>query len=134
MTENKTPRCSCGDSSDTNKIIFPCSGHANTGQVTNLAAIQLTEEGFGSAACIALLASGAKDIIKSAKDADEIVILDGCPMQCAKKIAESKNIPVSRHLVVTELGQKKGKPKDFTDDDVETVVSALWEGKGKTGK
>ena len=34
------------------------SGQANVGQLTNLAALHLTEEGFGNIACVALLAMG----------------------------------------------------------------------------
>ena len=126
------PTCTCGQSAE-KRIIFPCAGQANTGQITNLAAIQLTEEGFGSIACVALLATGAETLIAGAKDADEVVVLDGCPMLCAKKIAEAEGVPVGQHLVVTDLGIAKGPSKSYTDDDVETVVSAAWEGRGRVG-
>ena len=122
--------CTCGQSAE-KRIIFPCAGQANTGQITNLAAIQLTEEGFGSIACVALLATGAEGLIAGANDADEVVVLDGCPMLCAKKIAEAQGVPVGQHLVVTDLGIAKGSSKSYTDDDVETVVSAVWEGRGR---
>lgn len=127
MAEN--PKCTCGQS-ETKRIIFPCAGQANTGQITNLAAIALTEEGFGSIACVALLATGSEGLVKGAKDAEEVVVLDGCPMLCAKKIAQAQGVPISRHLVVTELGIAKGPSKSYTDGDIETVVSACWEGKG----
>jgi len=124
------PTCTCGQNEE-RRIIFPCAGQANTGQITNLAAIQLTEEGFGSIACVALLATGAEGLVAGAKNADEVVVLDGCPMLCAKKIAEAQGVPVGQHLVVTELGIAKGPSKSYTDDDVETVVSAVWEGRGR---
>ncbi|MBN1432098.1 MAG: DUF2703 domain-containing protein [Methanomicrobiaceae archaeon] len=127
MAENA--KCTCGQS-ETKRIIFPCAGQANTGQITNLAAIALTEEGFGSIACVALLATGAEGLVKGAMEAEEVVVLDGCPMLCAKKIAQEKGVSVGRHLVVTELGIAKGPSRSYTDDDIETVVSACWEGKG----
>jgi uncharacterized metal-binding protein len=127
----ETPACSCGQN-EKNRIIFPCAGQANTGQITNLAAIELTEEGYGSIACTALLATGSKGIIENSKNADEIVVLDGCTMNCAKKIAEAQGIFVDQHLVMTELGIAKGPSKSYTDDDIETAVSACWEGRGKT--
>ncbi|MFA5332152.1 MAG: putative zinc-binding protein [Methanoregula sp.] len=129
MTE--TPKCSCGSNEKT-RIIFPCAGQANTGQLTNLAAIQLTDEGYGSIACIALLATDAENLIKNAKKAEEVVVLDGCPMQCAKKIAEAQGVPVGQHLIMTELGIVKGPSKNYTDDDVEKIVSACWKGEGRT--
>ncbi|MDE4908561.1 putative zinc-binding protein [Methanogenium marinum] len=128
--------CSCGEAQQTektvNRIIFPCAGVANTGQITNCAAIQLTEEGYGGAACTALLATGAKGIVDAAKDADEVIILDGCPARCVGKIAEAQGICVAQNIVVTELGIEKKGSREYTEDDIETVVSAVWEGKGRT--
>jgi uncharacterized metal-binding protein len=122
--------CSCG-ANEPKRIIFPCAGQANTGQISNLAALQLTEEGFGSIACVALLAIGAEGLVTTARNADEVVILDGCPMLCGRTIADDRDIPVAQHLVMTELGIIKGPSKSFTDDDVERVVSACWAGEGK---
>ncbi|GAB7016450.1 putative zinc-binding protein [Methanogenium cariaci] len=138
MTEK--PVCSCGCScSDAesaegtvNRLIFPCAGVANTGQLTNCAAIQLTEEGYGGTSCIALLATGAKGIVSAAENADEVIILDGCPVRCGGKIAESLGIHVTQTIVVTELGIEKKGSREYTEDNIETVVSAVWEGKGRT--
>jgi uncharacterized metal-binding protein len=128
MTE--TPTCSCG-ANEPKRIIFPCAGQANVGQLTNLAAVQLTEEGYGSIACIALLAIGTETLIANAKNVDEVVILDGCPMLCAKKIADAQGVPSAQHLVMTELGITKGPSKNYTDDDIEKIVSACWGGEWK---
>ena len=138
MTEQPASSCgcSCGDAGSaeetTNRLIFPCAGVANTGQITNCAAVQLTEEGYGGAACIALLATGAKGIVTAAQDADEILILDGCPARCAGKVAGSLGICAAQTIVVTELGIEKKKSREHTEEDIETVVSAIWEGKGRT--
>ena len=80
----ETPPCSCGQN-EPKRIIFPCAGQANVGQLTNLAALQLTEEGYGSIACASLLAIGTESLIANAMNADEVVVLDGCPMVCARR-------------------------------------------------
>ncbi len=126
----ETPTCSCG-ANEPKRIIFPCAGQANTGQLTNLAALQLTEEGYGSIACVALLAIGTESLVGNAKKCDEVVILDGCPMLCAKKIAEAQGVPVGQHLVMTELGIVKGPSRNYTQDDVEKIVSSCWKGEGR---
>lgn len=122
--------CSCGQR-EPKRIIFPCAGQANVGQLTNLAAIQLTEEGFGSIACVALLAIVNENLVAGAMNADEVVILDGCPMLCAKKIAGAQGIAAGQHLVMTELGLTKGPSKSYTEDDIETIVAACWRGEGR---
>ncbi|HUW86254.1 MAG TPA: putative zinc-binding protein [Methanoregula sp.] len=124
------PPCSCGQNEPT-RIIFPCAGQANVGQLTNLAALQLTEEGYGNIACMALLTIGSENLVANAMNADEVVILDGCPMLCAKKIAGSQGIPAGQHLVMTELGIIKGPSKSYTDDDIEKIVAACWKGEGR---
>ncbi len=124
------PTCSCG-SNEPKRIIFPCAGQANTGQISNLAAIQLTEEGYGRIACVALLATGAETLIVNAKNAVEVVILDGCPMACAKKIADARGVMSGQHLIVTELGITKGPSKSYSEGDIETIVSACWRGEGR---
>ena len=126
----ETPTCSCG-TQEPNRIIFPCAGQANTGQLSNLAALQLNEEGFGSIACIALLATGADSLLKNARSVDEVVIIDGCPAVCALKIAQSQGITPAQHIIVTDCGIGKAPSKSYTDDDVETVVCASWRGEGR---
>jgi uncharacterized metal-binding protein len=128
MTEK--PTCSCG-ANEPKRIIFPCAGQANVGQLTNLAAIQLTEEGYGSIACASLLAIGAENLITNALNADEVVVLDGCPMQCAKKIAGAQGVAAGQYLVMTDLGITKGPSKSYTNDDIEKVVTACWKGEGR---
>ena len=128
MTEK--PTCSCG-ANEPKRIIFPCAGQANVGQLTNLAALQLTEEGYGSIACVALLAIGTESLIANAMNADEVVVLDGCPMQCGKKIAGAQGVAAGQHLVITELGITKGPSKSYTEEDLEKIVAACWKGEGR---
>jgi len=124
------PTCSCG-ANEPKRIIFPCAGQANVGQLTNLAAVQLTEEGYGSIACASLLAIGNESLIANAMNADEVVILDGCPMLCAKKIAGAQGVAAGQHMVMTELGITKGPSKSYTNDDIEKIVSSCWKGEGR---
>lgn len=123
--------CSCGGG-DKSRMIFPCAGQANTGQITNQAAIQLSDEGYGGFVCTALLASGSDSLAEKAKEVDEVVAIDGCGMNCVKKIVELAGATVHQHLVVTSLGvEKNSGDRAFTSDQVEVIVSAAWKGEGK---
>lgn len=126
----ETPICSCG-ANEPGRIIFPCAGQANTGQIANLAAVELTGEGYGSIACVARLAIGDEGLVNSASNPDEVVAIDGCTLHCAKKIAQAQGVVTAQHVVVTDTGIAKGPSKSCTPDDVETVVSAGWRGTGK---
>ncbi|PWR71115.1 putative zinc-binding protein [Methanospirillum stamsii] len=123
--------CTCG-SNEKNRLLFPCSGQANTGQISNQAAIQLSDEGYGSFVCTALLASGSESLAERARNVNEVVAIDGCGMDCARKILEQEGVPVHQHLVVTDLGvEKKSGDRSFSSDEVESIASAAWKGEGK---
>ncbi|MDD1707737.1 MAG: putative zinc-binding protein [Methanoregulaceae archaeon] len=130
------PECACGDTSAVTggkkRIIFPCAGTANVGLISNAAALQLADEGYGVATCIALLGSGDPGLKKRIAEADEVVIIDGCPAACGAKIADAQGVLPVQHIVITGLGIDKVYERDFTEEEVETVVSAAWEGKGRS--
>jgi uncharacterized metal-binding protein len=126
------PVCTCGGPDapgGKKRIIFSCSGASNVGELSNAAAVLLTKEGFGNKACTASLAIETPSVMKKAEDADEIVVIDGCPVGCARHIAENAGVKIDQYLIVTKLGIKKIGDMDIVEDDLETVVSAAWEGK-----
>lgn len=135
MTEQNIPRCACESGIETEggtkRIIFACAGASKAGQLTNEAAVQLTKEGYGNIACTASLAVSTPSIKKKVEAADEVVVIDGCPVGCARQIVERAGIAPDQEIGVTDLGIEKGGGLDLSEEDVETVVSAAWEGKGK---
>jgi uncharacterized metal-binding protein len=104
---------SCG-SEGSNRLIMACAGSANTGQMTYQLALELTREGQGNLFCLAGIGAHLSGFVKSAREAADMLVLDGCPMACAAKNLEQADIPVRNHLIMTELGVKKqhGQPPD----------------------
>ncbi|TAJ44306.1 putative zinc-binding protein [Methanofollis fontis] len=125
-----TCTCTCSQI-ETRRIIFACSGASNVGELSNAAAVALTAEGFGSKACTASLAIITPSVMKKVGDADEIVVIDGCPVECTGKIAAEAGIEPDQHIVITDLGIEKIGDMTVDEDDLETVVSAAWEGQGR---
>ena len=136
MAEQTVPQCTCGNGVEQEggpkRIIFACAGASKAGQLTNEAAVRLTKEGYGKIACTASLAVSTPSIKKKVEAADEVVVIDGCPVGCARQIAERAGVAPVQEIVVTDLGIEKGGGLDLSEEDVETVVSAAWEGKGRT--
>ncbi|MDD1699648.1 MAG: putative zinc-binding protein [Methanoregula sp.] len=107
------------------RLIFCCSGASNVGVLSFQAAIRLAQEGFGAFSCIAGIGSKNLPMIRAAKSAGERVLIDGCPIGCARKIIDANLIPVERYVIVTELGIDKTHWLDIEDSDVETVVKEV---------
>ncbi len=111
--------------SDKNCIILACSGSSNVGQLANLAAVELAREGLGNFGCLSGIGAGFSGFVQSAKDADEVMLIDGCPIGCAKGIFKSQGIPLKKYLVVTELGIKKIHKFELDPEDIIKVKNAI---------
>jgi len=112
--------------SDGNIMILACSGGSNVGQLSNQAAIELTREGFGKMFCLAGIGGKLSGFIQSAWDVENMVVLDGCPVGCAKAILNQAEVALKNHLVITELGIEKNKDFNLKSEDIAKVKSAVF--------
>jgi uncharacterized metal-binding protein len=112
-------------SSDQNVMILACSGGSNVGQLSNRAAVELTQEGFGKMFCLAGIGGNLSGFIQSAKDVPAMVAIDGCAVGCAKAILANARVPNPNYLVLTDLGIEKNKNFILDAADVQTVKEAV---------
>lgn len=108
-----------------NIMILTCSGGSNVGQLSNQAAIELTQEGFGKMFCLAGIGGQLGGFVQSAKDIPAVVTIDGCEVGCAKAILENAEIPTKNYLVLTQLGIEKNKDFNLKADDIQKVKTAV---------
>jgi uncharacterized metal-binding protein len=101
------------------------SGGSNVGQLSNQAAVELTQEGFGKMYCLAGVGGHLGGFVQSAKDVPQMVAIDGCDIGCAKVILEHADVPIKSYLVLTELGIEKNKDFNLKRDDIDTVKEAV---------
>lgn len=102
--ENQT--CSCKD--DAVKTVFACSGAADLGEISDLVARNLHRNGVRQMKCLAFIGGGIQDMIDSVKDSNMLVI-DGCPLDCGKITMRKNGINDFCHLRLTDLGYTKGQ-------------------------
>jgi uncharacterized metal-binding protein len=106
-------------------LILACAGGSNVGQLTNQAAVELTQEGFGKLSCLAGIGAHLDGFIQAARDIPQLVVIDGCDMACAHGVLEQAEIPVEHYLVVTDLGIKKDKNMHLVREEVDRVKQAV---------
>ncbi|MDZ7832053.1 MAG: putative zinc-binding protein [Desulfobacterales bacterium] len=121
MTEN------CCEATSATTMLLPCSGGSNVGQLANRAAVELTTEGFGKIFCMAGIGGRISGFVQSAKDAESVIVIDGCEIGCGKATLQAAGVPLPRHrhLVVTEYGIEKNKDFNLNEDDVDLVKQAV---------
>ena len=103
--ETKSCGCSCSSSPT---ILFPCSGAADVGELSDRTARQLTRQGVGKVFCLAGIGGGVSGIIESTRSAEKILVIDGCPLDCAKKTMEKGGFSSFKHVRITDIGFEKG--------------------------
>ena len=91
------------------RLIFACSGASDVGHIADLVARELDASGLGKMSCLAGLSAQVPGILKDAESADEIVAIDGCPLECVRKTMEAAGIKDFEHVRLTEFGLEKGK-------------------------
>lgn len=106
MSEKNSQICECSD--DVVKLIFACSGGADVGHLSDAAARKMMNDGCGKMFCLAGIGGNVPGILKTTEDADVILAIDGCPVDCAKKSLERAGIQNFKHMQVTALGFEKG--------------------------
>lgn len=114
--------CCC---SNNNTMILACSGGSNVGQLSNQTAIDLTQEGFGKMFCLAGIGGQLSGFVQSAKDVENLVVIDGCQVGCAKAILENHKIDNKNYTVITDLGIEKNKDFNLKAEDLETVKAKI---------
>jgi len=118
------PSDCCGGSGNKKiMLLYACSGAANVAEIADRAARQLMFEGLGSMFCLAGIGAGIQGMIQSARDADLNVILDGCPMDCAKRIFDNYGLTNYVQIKVTDLGIEKVKGIRCTQEQVDKVIA-----------
>jgi uncharacterized metal-binding protein len=124
MAENKSQACCCGEAP---KLIFACSGAADVGNITDLAARQLSAEGVGKMYCLAGIGGRVSGIMATTQCAKNILAIDGCPLDCARKTLEEAGFTQFEHLRLADLGMEKGK----TPATAEAVAKVVHRGRSR---
>lgn len=113
--------CCCGGGVRT---ILACSGASNVGQITNEVAKRLDVEKQGRFFCLAGVGGHISGMVASVDGSDKVLVIDGCPVACAKLTMDEAGLNGYEYVVVTDLGIEKNH--DFTLDavDIERTLSA----------
>jgi uncharacterized metal-binding protein len=73
--------------------------------------------------CLAGIGGRVPGILKTTQEAEKILAIDGCPLDCTKLSLEEAGFTEFEHMKVTDLGLEKGK-SPATDENITTVVQA----------
>lgn len=113
---------SCGG--DSPVLVASCSGRSNVGQIANQVMVEVDKMGTAKSFCIAGVGAGLPGFVEGARTG-RLIMIDGCPMQCGKKILEKYGVEPFRYFMVTDMGVKKEDTVGNLDTDVQKIVSEV---------
>ena len=105
---NTQPQCTCQVAP---KLIFPCSGASDVGGLGDRAARQMTRDLTGKMYCLAGIGGRVEGILANTRAAARVLVIDGCPQECARKTMELAGFRDFQHLKLADLGFEKGKTR-----------------------
>jgi uncharacterized metal-binding protein len=117
----------CGGTGRRAVLLYACSGGANVAEISDRAARELMFAGCGTMFCLAGLGADIPDMVQKARQADLNFVIDGCPMDCAKKVFERHGLTNYRQIKVADLGIGKAKGVRCTEDQVDRVIATAKE-------
>lgn len=114
--ETKTDNCLCGAG---DYIVMACSGASDVGHISDLVARKLSKNNLRKMNCLAVVGAGIEKSIESFRT-KEILVIDGCSVDCGKRMMEQHNFTNYKYLRVTDLGFVKGETP-ATEENVQLV-------------
>ena len=93
------------------RLVFACSGASDVGAVSDQAARRVSRMKLASMGCLVAVANGLDFAMDPVKAAERIIVIDGCPENCAKIIMEKAGLTSYDYIQLAELGMEKGHTK-----------------------
>lgn len=119
-TKSNVKGCLCGSGE---QIVIACSGACDLGMVTDLVARKLRDNGLRKMNCLAAVGADVTSTIEAFKAAD-LLLLDGCAVDCGKKMLNKAEITNYQYLRMTDLGYVKGQTP-VTDQIINEVYEKV---------
>ena len=100
-------------------IVYSCSGCSNVAQMANKIAVKLDREKIAEMSCIAGVGGHVKSLVKKAQSGKPIIIIDGCPLRCAKKCLNNVGVEAEMNIVLTDDDLAKTFHEDYDDQQIQ---------------
>ena len=104
-------------------LVFSCSGGADVGAISDLAARRVTELDVEKRFCLAGIGGRVSGILRSTEAADQIFAIDGCLLECTRRTLQEASFTDFVHLRLADLGLIKGESPP-SPDSIGLVVRA----------
>lgn len=103
-------------------IVYACSGCSSAAQLANHVALRLDRMGAAEMSCIAGVGGDVPSLLKTARSGRPTLVLDGCPLACARHCLGRHGIEPTQHHPLHSYGVRKRLHEHFDPDQAEAVL------------
>ena len=89
-------------------MVYDCSGCSDAGETADRIARQLTRDGAAEMSCLAGIGGRVKSLLRKGEQAERILVVDGCPLNCAAHTLRLAGFQKFDHLELHKIGIRKG--------------------------
>lgn len=105
-------------------LVYSCSGCSSAAQMANALAVRLDRERRAEMSCIAGVGGDVAPLVDTATSGRPTVVIDGCPLECAKQSLAKHDVTPDVHVNLAA----EGVPKEYhTDYDAEQAAELFDE-------
>ncbi|WP_353633903.1 putative zinc-binding protein [Halobacterium sp. NMX12-1] len=106
-------------------LVYSCSGCSSAAQMANDLAVRLDREEHAEMSCIAGVGGDVAPLVNTATSGRPMLVVDGCPLECARKSLEQHDVTPDRHVNLAERGVPKEYHTDYDDEQAEDLYDDL---------
>ncbi|HEY5160521.1 MAG TPA: putative zinc-binding protein [Gaiellaceae bacterium] len=95
--------------SQSEPLVYACSGASNLGQLSNEIAIRLDQAGLAEMSCAEAVGIEAGPPYASALSGRSVIAVSGCPLACASRLLAEHGVAVTSSIQLENRGVMKAK-------------------------
>lgn len=108
-------------------LVYSCSGCSGAAQMANYLAVKLDKLRMAEMSCIVGVGGNVKKLVKTALSGRSQLVIDGCPLACAKACLTNHGIEPEVHIDLSRLGVAKLPHADFDKAQADEILLMLRE-------
>ncbi len=109
----------------TKPLVYSCSGCSSVAQMANYIALKMDRNHIAEMSCIAGVGGNVKKLVRTASAGRKIIVIDGCPLACAKACLANHNIKAEVAIELTALGVSKKQHEDFDPVQADEIYNKI---------
>lgn len=109
-------------------LVYSCSGCSSAAQMANHLALELDRLGVAEMSCVAGVGGDVPSLVKLAKSGRPVVVVDGCPLVCARSCLARHGVAPTLHWQLGEQGVRKRYHAGFEPEQAQALVAVVAEG------